>query len=121
MLKKGLNCNYFSKAMDRGLKSKKSRVSLAKGTGRTGIFGSGSSDRDLTVWIQWGFNLIAAVDSGSDGAGGSGRRRRRESPEFPCSAMACEGSRRSSAFRQPQGLQPLGSRQKGEKEGVGLT
>ena len=46
MLKTGLNCNYFSKAMERGLIVENFRGSLAKGAGRTGIFGSDPLDRD---------------------------------------------------------------------------
>ena len=56
-------------AVDRGLNSKKSRVSLAKGAGRTGIFGSGSSDLDPMAQGGSVLDLVAGVLCG--------RRRRR--------------------------------------------
>ena len=46
MLKTGLNCNYFSKAMERGLISRESRDSLAKMPGRRGTRGSDPLDLD---------------------------------------------------------------------------
>ena len=50
----------------------KLKGSLAKSTGRTGIFDSGPSDRDLADQIGSALNLIGAVDSGSNGSGRKG-------------------------------------------------
>jgi len=68
-------------AQDCGLNLGKLKGSLAKSTGRTGIFDSGPSDRDLADQIGSAHILIGAVDSGSSGwdrldarSGGAGRR-----------------------------------------------
>ena len=45
----GLNCNYFSKAVDCGLIQQKTEGSLAKSQGRTGIFDSRPLDLDPTI------------------------------------------------------------------------
>ena len=70
----------------------KLKGSLAKSTGRTGIFDSGPSDRDLADQIGSAHILIGAVDSGSSGSGRKGER-------------AAAGRRRSSApRRRPAGV-----------------
>ena len=59
----GLNCKYFSKAVDCGLNQQKTEGSLAKSGRRRGIFESGLSVLDLTVQIRSGSDLIPAVGS----------------------------------------------------------
>ena len=59
-------------AQDCGLNLGKLKGSLAKSTGRTGIFDSGPSDRDLADQIGSAHILIGAVDSGSSGSGRKG-------------------------------------------------
>jgi len=61
-------------AQDCGLNLGKLKGSLAKSTGRTGIFDSGPSDRDLADQIGSAHILIGAVDSGSSGSGRKGER-----------------------------------------------
>ena len=95
--------------MDCGLKSKKGRVSLAKGTGRTGIFGSGSSDLDPTAQRGWAFgsNLTRRFKIGwsghvckgavalvaGDSASAAGDRRRKPNSAFPWRIRAGLGLR----------------------------
>ena len=59
-------------AQDCGLNLEKLKGSLAKSTGRTGIFDPGPSDRDLEDQIGSAHILIGAVDSGSSGSGRKG-------------------------------------------------
>ena len=59
-------------AQDCGLNLGKLKGSLAKSTGRTGIFDSGPSDRDRADQIGSAHILIGAVDSGSSGSGRKG-------------------------------------------------
>ena len=61
-------------AQDCGLNLGKLKGSLAKSTGRTGIFDSGPSDRDLADQIGSAHILIGAVVSGSSGSGRKGVR-----------------------------------------------
>ena len=61
-------------AQDCGLNLGKLKGSLAKSTGRTGIFDSGPSDRDLADQIGSAHILIGTVDSGSSGSGRKGER-----------------------------------------------
>ena len=61
-------------AQDCGLNLGKLKGSLAKSTGRTGIFDPGPSDRDLADQIGSAHILIGAVDSGSSGSGRKGER-----------------------------------------------
>ena len=77
MLKTGPNRNYFSKEVDYGLVSGKTRVSLGKEPGRKGIFESGSDGSDLIGstsnrdrWAQIG-------RFGSGNAAGTGVPQRR--------------------------------------------
>ena len=66
---------------DCGLISLKDRDSYAKRAGRTGIFNSGPSDRDLADQIGSAQVLIGAVVSGSGGHGRRASGWRRGSPE----------------------------------------
>ena len=115
MQKFGLNCNYFSKAEDCGLIPQKTEGSLAKDTGRTGIFGYGLLDLDLTVLVGLIQDLIQAVAYGSGGqerlgawAAALGRRssapaaalrRRRPISAFPGRIRAGPGPRSTYAAR----------------------
>jgi hypothetical protein len=76
----------------------KLKGSLAKSTGRTGIFDSGPSDRDLADQIGSAHLLIGAVESGSSGSGRKGataaalvagetKSRGGASPEMPNPAL----------------------------------
>ena len=62
--KKELNLNY----LDRGLKLKKPRGSLANIPGRTGIHGSRPPDLDLTIRTNPDPDLIPCVGYGSCGS-----------------------------------------------------
>jgi len=63
----GLNCNYFSKAVDCGLIQQKTEGSLAKSQGRTGIFDSRLLDLDPMAQGGSVPDLIWPVGYGSDG------------------------------------------------------
>ena len=62
----GLNCNYFSKAVDCGLNTQKPRGSYANMPGRRGKFGSRPLDLDLMAQRGWdlGSNLIRLLRIG---------------------------------------------------------
>ena len=98
----GLNCNYFSKTVDCGLISNKSRGSLTKEPGRTITFRSGPSDPDRVARIKGGAVLIRAARSGSNGSGrlGAGMRRRRHRENFSVVALrGCSSAFSNSATR----------------------
>ena len=67
----GLNCIYFSKAVDCGLNSRESRDSYAKRTDRTIIYRSRPQDSELAGWIGSTYDLIWSVGFGSDGQSAS--------------------------------------------------
>ena len=64
----GLDCKYFSKAVDCGLNLLKCRGSLAKDTGRTGTVGSQPLDLDLRARNRSARGLIVAIRIESDGS-----------------------------------------------------
>ena len=84
-------------AQDCGLNLGKLKGSLAKSTGRTGIFDSGPSDRDLADQIGSAHILIGAVDSGSSGSGRKGER--------PAAGVAGDGA--SAAEGSPEWANPV--------------
>ena len=84
----GPYCNFFLLVMDCGLKSKESRDSLTKVTGRTSIRYSRPSDLDLVDQIKVAYDLIWAAASES----GGGATRRRRVPAAAHDRRKCSGA-----------------------------
>ena len=113
MNKTGLICNYFSIQLDRGLISLKDRDSYAKRAGRTGIFNSGPSDRDLADQIGSAQVLIGAVVSESGGWGSKGEWSGGGTPEQKLPRRRCSEARRRERFGRYGGSFGLGFGAKG--------